>query len=45
MEKENIFFFLSLQLILMRGNDSCQNKLENHIIEFYELTFEIRVVF
>jgi hypothetical protein len=32
-EKKN--FFLSLQLFLMRRNDSCQNKtVENHITEF-----------
>ena len=39
--------FVFLQLSLMRGNDSCQNKLMKiiHIIEFQELTFEIRVIF
>ena len=34
-KRKKKFFFLSLQLFLMRGNHSCQNKtVENHITEF-----------
>ena len=43
-KKKKSSFFATF---LLRGNDSCQNKLLKiiHIIDIQELTFEIRVIF